>query len=57
MLPTSLIGLSLLGREHMVFWTDSFEKAIKRSYIPGDQPDVNIGHAQDLQIKSRWRYL
>ena len=38
--------------EHMVFWTDSFEKAIKRSYIPGDKADSNIGFAQDLQIKS-----
>ena len=38
--------------DHMVFWTDSFEKAIKRSYIPGDKADAEIGFAQDLQIKS-----
>ena len=36
----------------MVFWTDSFEKAIKRSYIPGDKVDSKIGFAQDLEIKS-----
>ena len=36
----------------MVFWTDSFEKAIKRSYIPGDKADAKIGFAQDLEIKS-----
>ena len=39
----------------MVFWTDSFEKAIKRSYIPGEKADSKIGFAQDLEIKSGFR--
>ncbi|KAF0304339.1 Low-density lipoprotein receptor-related protein 2 [Amphibalanus amphitrite] len=49
--PSLLTG-AIRFSKHMVFWTDSFEKAIKRSYIPGDKADANIGFAQDLEIKS-----
>lgn len=39
----------------MVYWADSFDNAIKRSYmINAHEGVVKVGHAQDLNIKSKF---
>lgn len=36
----------------IVFWADSYEKTIKRSYMVNAQKgDVKVGFAQDLNVK------
>lgn len=36
----------------IVFWADSYEKTIKRSYMVNAQKgDVKVGYAQDLNVK------
>lgn len=42
----------------MVFWADSYEKSIKRSYMINAQDGkVKIGYPQDLNIKSKSFYF
>lgn len=37
----------------MVYWTDSYEKTIKRSFIPDPfDRDHGLGHSQNLELKS-----
>lgn len=39
----------------IVYWTDSYGKTIKRSYLPGspERANVTMGYAQNLDIESR----
>lgn len=38
----------------MIFWVDSYNKSIKRSYmVNAKEGKVTIGFAQDLEIKSK----
>lgn len=51
----SINSLDYEPRSGIVYWTDSYERTIKRSYIPGspEQKNVTVGYAQDLAIRSR----
>lgn len=51
----SIESLDYEPRSGIVYWTDSYEKSIKRSYMPGapERENVTVGYAQDLDIKSR----
>ncbi|KAA0193938.1 hypothetical protein HAZT_HAZT000341, partial [Hyalella azteca] len=51
----SIESLDYEPRSGIVYWTDSYEKSIKRSYMPGspERANVTVGYAQDLDIKSR----
>ena len=41
--------------KNLIYWTDSFSKTIKRSYIPHeDANDIRTGHAQDLHLKGNF---
>jgi low density lipoprotein-related protein 2 len=41
-------------KDMMVYWADSEERAIKRSFIPGskEHPDAQIGHPQEIQAST-----
>lgn len=51
----SIKSLDYEPKSGIVYWTDSYERTIKRSYIPGSpgKQNVTVGYAQDLEIKSR----
>ncbi|XP_076061029.1 low-density lipoprotein receptor-related protein megalin isoform X2 [Oratosquilla oratoria] len=51
----SIESLDYEPRSGIVYWTDSYAKTIKRSYLPGSSEltNVTIGYAQNLEIKSR----
>ncbi|CAL4066593.1 unnamed protein product [Meganyctiphanes norvegica] len=51
----SIESLDYEPKSGIVYWTDSYAKTIKRSYLPGSKEMTNstIGYAQDLEIKSR----
>jgi low density lipoprotein-related protein 2 len=36
----------------LIYWADSYDRTIKRSWIPGKRAGANIGFGQDLEIKS-----
>jgi len=41
-------------RQEMVYWADSFDHSLKRSFmVEAQNGAVKIGHAQDLTIKSK----
>ena len=42
-------GLDFDPIKNMIYWVDSQEKSIKRSFIPGMHDSVEIGHPQDIQ--------
>lgn len=42
-------------RLEMIFWADSFDNSLKRSYmINAHDGAVRVGHSQDLNIKSKF---
>ena len=51
----SIESLDYDTKSGIVYWTDSYEKTIKRSYLPGspERKNVTVGYAQNLDIKSR----
>lgn len=51
----SIESLDYEPESGIVYWTDSYGKTIKRSYLPGSpgRADVTVGYAQNLEIKSR----
>ena len=44
-----IVSIDFDAYHNFVFWIDGAEKRVKRSYIPGVQPDAEIGHPQNLQ--------
>lgn len=51
----SIESLDYEPESGIVYWTDSYGKTIKRSYLPGSpgRANVTVGYAQNLEIKSR----
>ncbi|KAK8402469.1 hypothetical protein O3P69_000706 [Scylla paramamosain] len=51
----SIESLDYEPKSGIVYWTDSYGKTIKRSYLPGspERANVTMGYAQNLEIKSR----
>lgn len=51
----SIESLDYEPKSGIVYWTDSYGKTIKRSYLPGspERANVTMGYAQNLDIKSR----
>nr|XP_045622888.1 low-density lipoprotein receptor-related protein 2-like isoform X5 [Procambarus clarkii] len=51
----SIESLDYEPRSGIVYWTDSYGKTIKRSYLPGtpERANITMGYAQNLDIKSR----
>lgn len=36
----------------LIYWADSYDRTIKRSWIPGRKSGSKIGYGQDLEIKA-----